>query len=730
MTRENNWKIPEIMPKIYLFLGFLLSLLLLIIPIGEKIEVSVFEEQVSNFNRLTDKMSQDLDIVLENKVNAVKHIAGYLNDNTYTDVNDVISNLKRIESYQAGENISTYLIDDLGTCYSSDGQVFGGKDSVAFLSKGRSVYVARLTVIEREKESLFVAQKLLQEIRVEDVVFTHVIMELDIAGLTDFLSIHDISDAANTYVIHKDGGNVYGSNSGTYILGTDDIFSVMGSAEYLYGCSKEQFFDDIKNGASDTIAISHNEQEYLVSYQKLGTADWYAVMVVSKDAVSGNVMQLVHTIIAYVLAFMLLLFLVIGLFAYHINQKINEIQMENRKKLQQAMDNEQKANRAKTNFLSSMSHDIRTPMDAVMGMMNLAKKNLDQPKKAEACLDKAMISGKHLLTLISDILDISKIESGKMTLHVDQVYLPNYLDELENMMNSQLEERNLEFNFERETIHYDYVSMDSLRLNQVYLNLYSNAIKYTAENGCINVKFYQEYEQENPTKVTLVYQVSDTGIGMSKEFQKNMYHSFERAEDTRVNKTLGTGMGLAIVNELVQLMGGCVTCESEVDCGTTFVVKIEVDVVNDGDMLQLVELDISEVEQVKLEGTHIMVVEDNEINGDIMEEVLKGYGVFVTRASNGQECLEALLGDTKFDLILMDVHMPVMDGKEATRKIRELPNEELRNIPVIAITADAFVDDIVACKDAGMNEHIAKPVEEEQMIFMIQKWIGENRSDL
>ena len=386
-----------------------------------------------------------------------------------------------------------------------------------------------------------------------------------------------------------------------------------------------------------------------------------------------------------------------GVYLWHVNVNL-------RKAAQLA----KQASEAKTQFLSAMSHDIRTPLNAVLGMMSIAQRNTDKPEYAAQCLEKGMNAGKRLLTLINDVLDISRIESGRFVLTPVEMSIPDFSSDLVDIMKPQAAEKQLTFTAEIARMPHPTVMADPIRLNQIYMNLLSNAVKYTPPGGSVDMALHQEDVPGNSTMTRLVFRVADTGIGMSPEYQKQMYNSFTRAINTQVNKTQGSGLGLSIVRQMVDLMKGSITCDSVVGKGTVFTVSLDLpiaDAQSQGAAAQGEECsDVS--------GLHLLVAEDNELNWEIIQVLLSEMGVSSQRAVNGQVCVEMLCAQPPgtYDAILMDIQMPVMNGIEACRQIRALPDQRSR-IPIVAMTADAFAEDVQVCLASGMNGHLAKPID-------------------
>ncbi len=391
-----------------------------------------------------------------------------------------------------------------------------------------------------------------------------------------------------------------------------------------------------------------------------------------------------------------------------------------RKALQLAYQRAEQANRAKTDFLSSMSHDIRTPLNAIVGTIALAKRRSEDIAYLRDSMYRIGTASNQLLTLVNDILDISKIESGELALNEEPFSIREFVDRTTSIIMPTIDEKNHTFSVNMHDISHDQLCIDRLRLSQICLNLLSNAVKYTEPGGDIKLEVYEENLLNSEEQVRLVLAVQDSGIGISKEYQEQMYASFSRSTDSRINQLQGSGLGLSISKQLVELMGGEILCDSEVGKGTTFTVKI---VLTSLPNVRSREQAHTVSDTKALRGLHLLVVEDNTINWHIARELLEDEGITTERAENGQQCLDILDAAkiNHFDAILMDVEMPVMNGKETTRHIRSSDISWIRNIPVIATTANAFAEDVRDCLDAGMNDHISKPIDVEVLRKKLMK---------
>ena len=358
-----------------------------------------------------------------------------------------------------------------------------------------------------------------------------------------------------------------------------------------------------------------------------------------------------------------------------------------------------------------MSHDIRTPMNAIIGITTLMKNELHQPERLAEHLGKLETSGRLLLGIINDILDMSRIESGKTTLNIEKMNISQQVSQLDSIIRQQASQRRQTFTVETHMQH-ENVLADPNRLNQVLMNILSNAVKYTPQGGHIRLAVDELTHTEHYAKYRFI--VQDDGIGMSAAYQKTLFDPFTREEKSGTNKVQGTGLGMAITKSIVDLMGGTIRVESATGKGTRFEVVLEFPIDAEADKVQTAPALPEEAETVSpLSGMNFLCAEDNAINAEILELLLETKGARCTICSNGQEIVDAFASvkPGEYDMILMDVQMPVMDGLEATRRIRSGENPLGRTIPILAMTANAFLEDMQKSRDAGMDEHLSKPVD-------------------
>lgn len=382
--------------------------------------------------------------------------------------------------------------------------------------------------------------------------------------------------------------------------------------------------------------------------------------------------------------------------------------------LEKAAEQAKNANEAKTRFLFNMSHDIRTPMNAIVGFSGLLEKNLQNERKAKEYLEKIQSSSNLLLRIINQVLEMARIESGTAVLQLKAEDMDALFHRVNTVFEEDVRKKNLQYHAVLDVRHH-YVVCDQTKLQEIMLNIISNAIKYTPEGYSIYVEVH-EAVSENPSKIRYIFSCEDTGIGMSEEYLPHIYEEFSREHSTTENKVPGTGLGLPIIKSMIELMGGSIQVESRQGIGTKFTIDLSFDIALKEEVYGSEDtIESSAIHTIK--GKRILLVEDNELNAEIAKTVLEDVGALITRAENGQQALELFKEKPAgtFDVILMDLMMPVMDGYTATRKIRELERSDAKTVPIIAMTANAFQEDAEKCIAVGMNAHLAKPLDIEKM---------------
>lgn len=509
-------------------------------------------------------------------------------------------------------------------------------------------------------------------------------------------------DHLEVAIIDSNGKYILSGNSFT----NESFYEYYKSYNSTTASGVEELKNTIRTDSGYLTMNDYSREKCFIAYSQLNSIeDWTILTYIPyKDINDVHNDWLVIAIIGFGLASLFIFDLVVLLF-------LNK----NLKSTAKVADS---ANKAKTDFLSTMSHDIRTPMNAIVGLTTIAQQDPNNSPQVQDALNKIEAASSHLLTLINDILDISKVESGKLTFNPLAFSLIEMLENIVNISQPMIKSKNIEFTFNKNNIVHEWLYADKLRLSQIFTNIVSNALKYTNENGKVKVTIEeQDSEKEGHTK--LIYAVEDSGIGMSPEFLEKLYEPFSRATDSRVSSIQGTGLGLAIVKQMVTLLNGGIQCQSELGVGTTFTVTLDLPFTDKPE-----EKAASKEENNDFSNINVLVAEDNDINWEIISTLLDMNGISSERALNGKEALD-LISDKKnkgrFDLIFMDIQMPIMNGLDSTREIRKLKDDYAKNIPIVAMTADAFYENVTECLEAGMNGHIAKPIDMKLVLAEIKK---------
>ena len=521
-----------------------------------------------------------------------------------------------------------------------------------------------------------------------------------------------IQGLLNGYSIQKDGT----------IIVADDGIVVASNNESLLG----------QNTADNEVVQAmkkHTDSQHIFHLKNEGTG-CYGIMLKQRDYYIYAYLpdtEVFHNLPLSVISIIFLYFLIFSIFwlwTYKTNLTHQKLEQEKDEKYKAelliAAKKAEAANEAKTEFLQRMSHDIRTPINGICGMVNMADHYADDMEKQTEYRTKVKEASHLLLELVNDVLDMSKLESGEIVLEETPFNLSKISKEVLIVIEQIAAEQNIQIEWEKkEIIHRNLIGSPGY-VKRVMMNILSNAVKYNRANGHIYISC-MEIPSEQPEMTTMEFVCRDTGIGMTEEFQKCVFEPFAQEHTGSRTKFAGTGLGMSIAKNLIEKMGGSISFESEEGAGTTFVIRVPFKIDPDADKRE----EQRDVSEKSIKGLHILLAEDNELNMEIAEFVLQNGGADVTKAWNGQEAVELFRKSAygEFDAILMDIMMPVMNGYEAAKMIRSLDREDAKTIPIIAMTANAFMEDRLKAKEAGMNEHIVKPLDVELLIKVIHKLV-------
>ena len=649
-------------------------------------------------------------------------------------------NKKFFEAWQKESESTLIFLQENGKAITTDGTKLRVDMPSKLLLDLRNGYnigkLVSLDYNQKKKDGYLVAIPC-QEYTIKGETYTAIGTLYDHSKLDSMLSVKSYNGNAYLFMLDNDGNITYTNQK------EDKFFRNYFLLKHLKGdqAITEEEADSLQkklDGREQGVELVESDKPYYLGYCPIENNNTMLICIVEKSVVDNVLRDYQKTIVFETIlmaGFILLLFA--GLF-YSISRRSlaeqkaeyekrnNEIQTqamkdmeESNKKLKkaknittEALQTAENANKAKTDFLSNMSHDIRTPMNAIIGMTSLIRHDAGNKAKVIEYADKIDISSQHLLGIINDVLDMSKIEAGKTVFKYTDFSILDFITELNTIFHSQIDEKNQTLTIIKENIRHEWVNGDQVHLMQIFSNLVSNAVKYTQEGGKIQF-LVEECETKSSVYAKYRFLVSDNGMGMSADFKDTIFDAFTRAESSMTNKIQGTGLGMAITKNLVEAMGGTIDVESELGQGSCFEVLIDLRIAEDRFVSSAEQAEKDEPAGNVLKGMRFLCAEDNELNAEILMELLKIEGAECTICENGKRVLEAFEqsapGD--YDMILMDVQMPVMNGYEATKAIRRSSHELAKTIPIIAMTANAFSEDIQHSLAAGMNAHVSKPIE-------------------
>ena len=700
----------------------------------------VYHERLNQMEEVTHQMFRSLEDVIDthwDEVNVQCNYLYYTPLKTDTEFYRYLKKLSELSNYHERQ-IELVAVDSDGHYYTENGgmgllremnYLADSPQWVSYVSNSLTVDDSRMVFLEQ------LSTPITLQSGEKEITLRYFGISQSMTQLNDYFRCDAYENNNSVYVLDNDGFKLFNAND-TELLKGHNVYTVLSRMSYLHGSSFAEAKERLDRTGSCYSNAVLDGTEYFYALKQMENAWWTLAFLVPAEYVAVNTQKLV-SIVMIIIIVIAMVFSVITVFVgwFLLRQKQQqELQAEKEANLRleqynihltqvndelrqaqdiaaEALQSAERASKAKTDFLANMSHDIRTPMNAIIGITTLMKNELHQPEKLAEHLDKLEKSGQLLLGIINDILDMSRIESGKTTLNIEKTNLPQQVSQLDSIIRQQASQRRQTFTVENHVQH-ENVLADPNRLNQVLMNILSNAVKYTPQGGHIRLDVEELTHTEHYAKYRFV--VQDDGIGMSEAYQKTLFEPFTREEKSGTNRVQGTGLGMAITKSIVDLMGGTIHVESAPGKGSRFEVVLELPIDAEADKVQTASALPEEDEAVSpLSGMSFLCAEDNAINAEILEMLLETKGASCTICSNGQEIVDAFASvkPGEYDMILMDVQMPVMDGLEATRRIRNGENPLGRTIPILAMTANAFLEDMQKSKEAGMDEHLSKPVD-------------------
>ena len=724
--QERKQKTKYLLPVVFAMI-LVVSLVLGIVFMRNSLMKLTVEERSNQLEEMVTQIKANLTSGLQTHWNLVEGLNNAVQGQHFENRRELCDNIAHLEKVFCTDMYGSQvmLLDEQGTAYLRNGPV-GIWNDVSHLIDENSQHTFISETDNIDGCFLVFSRELDSPVTMGDdnVRFTHVVLLKDIKTVKQYYTTTTYGGSAATYFIRKNGTLAYFDADEEDVIDARNIFKSLGEVEYV----QEQSFDMVKEQLDRegiaTANILLNQTEYYYCLTALDDYDMILMLLIPADSVAVSTMNMmestIRTAVIFILAMVLLLLLaVISFIRVRRSSQMVRVEQETNRELNQLRMVAESANAAKSTFLNNMSHDIRTPMNAIIGFTNIAMKH-SPPPEIKNCLDKISESSEHLLALINDVLDISRIESGKIKYTPAPVDIAEVTDSVLTIMYGYLSNRNITFRTELEEPETRYVLTDAVRVREVLVNILGNAVKFTEDGGTVTytVSYHPGKDDHH---INVRYRISDTGIGMAEEFVDHIFDEFSQEEHGARTQYKGTGLGMAITKRYVDLMGGMISVESKKGVGSTFTVELPMEIT---DACEVKKKDYS-VGNIDLTGLKILMAEDNDLNAEIAIVQLEELGIQITRAADGEEAVRFFAENQQgtFDLILMDVMMPKMNGYEATKAIRNLQNRpDANTIPIIAMTANAFAEDVQASLDAGMNGHLSKPI----VIDEVEKTIARN----
>lgn len=690
-----------------------------------KMEDEIHRERCYYISRSISQIAEKSEIIIKNQWQRLDGIAWFIGHH-YVDskmtVCDAVSEIRQMFVSTSSEYV---FIDPDGFVYGFGGECAQMKVNVPFMADSEQQVIS-FSPDDRPEEYMMFVHKLPNTIDFGNIRIAYVASLREKADIRDIIS-YGSYQGKNSSVLLDHGGNRFYYNKGSCaksdfdsdIFGENNVIKALSKTDFLYGDSFEEFADNFSSGGSETVEIKLNGEDYFIGYAPIGEK-WMFLSVIPEEYVSENISGVsdelirVSAIFGGMLIFAAMTF-ILTLMLISWREKKNSIEHDTNEKLKKAAEETEKANKVKSEFLSHISHDIRTPINGIIGLLDIADMNRNDNAKLIECVEKMRSTSVYLLSLINDVLDMSKAQNGVLRPAHETFDLRVLLDECVSMLETQVSEKKLRLRTFFSDIPHRMLTGSPLYIRQVLLNILNNAVRYTDIGGVI---CFMAHELSSDGKNAVIeFVISDSGRGMSEEYLVHIFEPFtrERNEPSADESFRGTGLGMSIAKSLTDVMGGTICAESKAGEGSRFTVTIPL-VISEKEPYAKAE---SEKTRADIRGMHILVAEDVKLNMDIVTYILEHEGAEVICAEDGETALRLFSesAEGSIDLILMDIRMPGINGYEAAERIRAMKRSDA-DIPIIAMTANVYEEDIERAKRAGMNDHLAKPMDSGKLLAM------------
>ena len=683
-----------------------------------------FKERSSHFIEISDTVTQVIESAVLHYRTATHTAEAMLEDADTQTESAAKAALAEIQEKLGTDNGTVVAFDSSAWFYASDGST-GRWQETEMLSNGEEMQTVVTPLDYREDgKSYILFVKKLDMQKSEGIALTHIGVVVDLSVFQKTFDAELFQNRSHVYVVNPDGYSLYRHEcAGGFIDDYDILGTLKKDCEFIHGGTTESLHRNLQERTSAGYEFYFGEERYFVAASPVRQTDWAVLTFVPTEVLSAGTTSFLNMAVVYVSVIASMVVLMMGLLMFFFiskrgDRRIIAHQRQANALLKDAADAANAASIAKSDFRSHRSHDIRTPMNGIMGMTEIALKNIDDKDRVLDCLQKIDGSSGHLLSLVNDVLDMSRIESGKVQISHKPLNILELLRHCSSIISGQLQGRDIMFTEEFQNIENPHILGDELHLRQVLINILGNAVKFTPDGGRIYFRV-REFSAEGEA-ARFHIEIEDTGIGMKPEFLPHIFEPFAQEDGGNRSSYKGTGLGMTITKKFMDLMGGTVEVQSEPGKGTLFRLELPVEIDREWQGEQE-----SAGQQTTLAGARVILAEDNDLNMEIAVFMLESLEIEVTAVTDGKAALDAFAAAAPgtFDGILMDVMMPVMDGLTATREIRALEREDAGVIPIIAMTANAYDEDRRKCMEAGMDAHMSKPIDGEVLRKMLVQYI-------
>jgi len=713
----------------------LIFLIVFTIDYYKSLNNQLFEERKKHLIEFADKISEVVGSLVDSswrQVDACKYLIE--DDEDFDTINDFKDILTDTRKFMNKENTIALAIDKDGRYYASDGAEGKWTEDQLLSGEAASRQQAFIEIPHISDKTYFLFIERLPEwitIRETGEQITHIAVAFDSAAVKDKMTIRGFGDMCFSYIMRSDGHSLYRYTHDQNFIVEINLIDSLKRYQVVNGGTYEELLASMHNKESAALEFKHYDEKtnkksnWFVAISDISSIEWQVLIFVPTNVLGANTSLIMHQAVRFFLVVAAVLVVMFCMMMFVIMEGWSDKQLivhqENANAaLEAAVKEAESANKAKSEFLAYMSHDIRTPINGIMGMTDIAVKHVDDKARVLDCLGKIHEASKHLLNLINDVLNMSRIESGRTKAEHSAFDMRKCFMNCSSIIEGQLITRDLTLVSEFEEPEHPFVIGDELHLRQILINILGNAVKFTQDGGKIFFRGKEIRDENN--KAVFHFEIEDTGIGMKPEFIPHLFEPFMQEDGGARTTYKGTGLGLAITKKLVDLLDGTIQAESELNVGTKFIVELPVEIDPKAKTKKT-----EQKAEVKLEGMKVLVVEDNELNLEIAQVILEEQGVIVSSAENGQLAVDAFEKNPAgtYDVILMDIMMPVMDGITATKTIRSLDRADAKTIPILAMTANSYEEDVRRTKEAGMNAHLSKPINLDILLKTLEHFYAE-----